>query len=566
MTLARLSNGQELRLGRKLAEGGEGRIHELNGDNNHLVKLYHKPADDVRHRKLIAMTKLRTDPLEAVAAWPIDVAYDAHEDCIGFMMPRISGPGIIDKLSHPAEQRIAFPTIDFGFLVHVALNLMRAASTLHASGCVIGDVNESNVYILGDGTLRFIDVDSFQVQHNGDVFPCNVGTPIYTPPELQGATFRDVTRTPTHDIFGLAVLAFQLLVQGCHPFAGIPRDGRGRTIEEAICEGLYAHSFQLRDRVSPPPDRIPVSALGEVAGFFERSFLGCHRPTAAEWMNALDRLRGKLGTCTKNPRHIFPKDCGECPLCRLPRDPFPNSRADRTSPIDMGGISIGELTRQAGQLSALRPLTERCAEPDVLAYERVVPTIPPNFPAAPTETAKVEQFSIVSAAGALLLIAGIVSCFSFPLAGIGGFLLGALLLGIGKERANEREAARVDAASRAAADFAARQTAALRAYQPLRQAALSALSVLEGHELQASETDRSAICALGLLTKEASETAEWLSGEMGRLQKAIDNAASTYHAQILTDHLRKQMIAQASIDGIRVERTALLASFGMGHD
>lgn len=563
MSLVRLSSGQKLSLGRKLAEGGEGRIHELQGTGDRLVKLYHQPVDETRHRKLVAMAQIRTAALEAVAAWPIDVAYDAHEDCIGFVMPRISGPGIIDKLSHPAEQRIAFPTIDYGFLVHVAMNLMRAASTLHASGCVIGDVNESNVYILNDGTVRFIDVDSFQVQHNGDVFPCNVGTPIYTPPELQGATFRDVMRTPIHDTFGLSVLVFQLLVQGCHPFAGVPRDGRGRTIEEAILEGLYAYSVQRRDRVSPPPDRLPLSALGEVAGFFERSFLGCQRPTAAEWMNALDRTRSRLRRCAKNPRHSFLLDYGACPLCRLPRDPFPHYGEDETRPIDLGGLSIGDLIRQAGQLPTLRPLADRCGEPEILAYERSVPMTPPSLPTATSPIPQSKRGSGLGEAGGWILFVGFVLNCIYPAVGIGVLFLGVILLVVASLHTNAEARARAEAIARVEADLKTRQDAVKQAYEPLRQAALVAIEKLGPIEARAREVDRSANAALQPMAKAVAEAREWLSSADHRLQAELRSADDAYRNQRLTEYLERQIIAHASIPDIGTSRKAVLASFGV---
>ncbi|MBU6414118.1 MAG: hypothetical protein KGS45_11670 [Planctomycetes bacterium] len=563
MSLARLSTGQELSLGRKLAEGGEGRIHELNGTGDRLVKLYHKPVDDLRHRKLVAMAQIRTAALEAVSAWPVDLAYNSSEECIGFVMPRISGPGIIDKLSHPAEQRIAFGTIDYGFLVHVAMNLMRAASTLHASGCVIGDVNESNVYILDDGTVRFIDVDSFQVQHNGVLFPCEVGTPIYTAPELQGANFREVTRTPIHDIFGLSVLVFQLLVQGCHPFAGVPIDGRGRTIEEAIREGLYAYSDHRRKQVSPPPDRLSVSALGELGDFFERSFLGCQRPTAAEWMNALDRTRGKLRRCAKNPRHKFLYDCGVCPLCRLLRDPFPHYGEVETRPIDLGELSIGDLIRQAGQLPTLRPLGERCGEPDILAYERSVPTSLPNPPSPASMIARPKQDSKLGTAGGCLLFIGFVFLFILPPVGIAGIFLGVVLLFVRVLQSNAETRAHSDAVARAQSEFKSRYEAAKQAHEMRRHSALSAIDQLTRIESEARDLEHLANDTLHQLGQQIKDTSKWLSIAHKTLEAELNNADVDFRNEQLTRYLQRYMISSASIPDIGPSRKAVLASFGI---
>ena len=55
----------------------------------------------------------------------------------------------------------------------------------------------------------------------GSYYRCPVGKPEFTPPELQGRLFAHLDRAPEHDLFGLAVLIFQLLMEGTHPFAGV---------------------------------------------------------------------------------------------------------------------------------------------------------------------------------------------------------------------------------------------------------------------------------------------------------------------------------------------------------
>jgi DNA-binding helix-hairpin-helix protein with protein kinase domain len=62
--------------------------------------------------------------------------------------------------------------------------------------------------------VSLIDCDSFQISSHGRYFLCEVGVPLYTPPELQEKEFKHVVRTPNHDNFGLAVLLFHLLFMG----------------------------------------------------------------------------------------------------------------------------------------------------------------------------------------------------------------------------------------------------------------------------------------------------------------------------------------------------------------
>jgi DNA-binding helix-hairpin-helix protein with protein kinase domain len=423
---------------------------------------------------------------------------------------------------------------------------MRAASILHTSHCVIGDVNESNIFVLADGTVRLIDVDSFQVHYNGDVFPCNVGTPIYTPPELQRTTFRNVLRTPNHDIFGLSVLVFQLLVQGCHPFAGRLRDGHCRTIEEAISEGLFAYSIHRRHLIEPPPGRLALAELGELAELFERSFLQTQRPTATDWATVLERTRGKLVRCAKNPRHSFVRDCRTCPLCKLPRDPLPYYGEDAGGHVDLGGLSLHELIRQAGELKSLRPLIERCGEADIPSYERSVPANPPGSLAASQHSNKVSGSAV---AGWWLVIVGIVLFFQVPEIGICCVILGVLFLH--------------GASEQAAAETRVRESAAMRAYEPLRQAALTAIERLRQTEALAHSLSLSASATIQSLWKVAAEKRALLLSANDQLEHQLRNADVVYREQKLTEYLERYIIAHASIADIGPSRKAVLASFGV---
>ncbi|OIP71251.1 MAG: hypothetical protein AUK48_12680 [Oscillatoriales cyanobacterium CG2_30_44_21] len=102
-----------------------------------------------------------------------------------------------------------------------ARKLARAVRSVHSRGYVIGDVNESNVLVADDAIVTLVDTDSFQVNDGTTIYRCTVGKPEYTPPELQGMSFRDVDRSVQHDLFGLGVLIYQLLMEGTHPFGGV---------------------------------------------------------------------------------------------------------------------------------------------------------------------------------------------------------------------------------------------------------------------------------------------------------------------------------------------------------
>src|SRR5262249_29786185 len=137
-------------------------------------------------------------------AFPIDVLYSASGSFVGFLMRRIGGKPV-HQLYSPSSRKLEFTAADFRFLTRAALNVARAVASVHSTDCVIGDVNHSGFLVSDKAIITLIDSDSFQVIASGKNFLCQVGTPEYTPPELQGSRFDQVKRTRNHDNFGLAV-------------------------------------------------------------------------------------------------------------------------------------------------------------------------------------------------------------------------------------------------------------------------------------------------------------------------------------------------------------------------
>jgi DNA-binding helix-hairpin-helix protein with protein kinase domain len=131
-----------------------------------------------------------------ISAWPIDVlrpSISAPPE--GFLMPKIVGYGEAHLLYTPKSRRTHFPDAQLPFIVHASFNIARAFATVHEAGQVIGDVNHANLMIAKDATVRMIDCDSFEITDGRSFFPCLVGVPTYTPPELAGAEFKWIRTT-----------------------------------------------------------------------------------------------------------------------------------------------------------------------------------------------------------------------------------------------------------------------------------------------------------------------------------------------------------------------------------
>jgi DNA-binding helix-hairpin-helix protein with protein kinase domain len=63
-----------------------------------------------------------------------------------------------------------------------------------------------------------IDCDSYQVIINGKHFPCPVGSPDLTPIEHHNKNFKQVVRTMESEMFSLAIILFECLMLGRHPY------------------------------------------------------------------------------------------------------------------------------------------------------------------------------------------------------------------------------------------------------------------------------------------------------------------------------------------------------------
>jgi DNA-binding helix-hairpin-helix protein with protein kinase domain len=236
-------------------------------------------------------------------------------------MPFFKDYQTVQHLYNPAQRLRHFPRADWAFLVHTARNVAAAFEEVHNLGCLMGDVNQSNVLVSPQAVAGLIDCDSFQVRAGKSLFLCEVGVPMYTPPELQGKAFRGLERTPNHDRFGLAVLLFQLLFVGRHPYAGRFLGQGEPAFEQLIREYRFAYGSTASQLLMDRPPFTPALAevSGEVGQLFERAFLpgsesANARPSATEWVRALDSFRTRLKPCPVEPGH---RTTGTCVWCAI---------------------------------------------------------------------------------------------------------------------------------------------------------------------------------------------------------------------------------------------------------
>jgi DNA-binding helix-hairpin-helix protein with protein kinase domain len=304
-----------------IGKGGEGEVYAIKGHSGLAVKIYNTSLRAKREDKVRAMVgeglAVKTD----LVAYPGDVVSDRRGNFLGFVMRLVSGYRPVHELYSPKSRQCHFPKADYRFILYGAMNVARAVGKVHQTRCVIGDLNHSGVLVAQDATVALIDADSFQFSLNGKSYPCVVGVPDFTPPELHGKNLASVQRTIEHDNFGLAIAIFHLLFMGRHPYAG-RYNGPDISMGDAIAQNrfAYSHTRQAQTQTTPPPGSLTLDMFPDVISrAFEKAF-GLSpgaRPTALDWIHALSFLEGSLNHCSKVKTHYYPSNVGGCVWCKL---------------------------------------------------------------------------------------------------------------------------------------------------------------------------------------------------------------------------------------------------------
>ena len=323
------SKRQPLEIGTPIHEGGEGWICPVTGQSAKLAKIYKPQSRTGRETKLRWMlANAPIDPGRSIGhasiAWPETLLYDEHGAFTGYVMPRIVNTRTLLQVFNPRLRAQSLTGCDGFFLHRAARNMAAAIGALHGRNYIVGDLNESNILVTHQALITVIDTDSFQAkeEHDGQIifYPCPVGRPEYTPPELQGKRFKGEVRQPEQDAFALAVLIFQLLLGGNHPFRAVwlGKDAPP-PIEERIFLGLFPFAqANTKGLVVPPPNLTLDILHPPLADLMIRCFVEGHynprkRPLPADWENILKEAEKFLRTCPN--KHVYAGHLKNCPQC-----------------------------------------------------------------------------------------------------------------------------------------------------------------------------------------------------------------------------------------------------------
>ncbi|PKK94341.1 MAG: hypothetical protein CVV61_00115 [Tenericutes bacterium HGW-Tenericutes-6] len=315
-----------------IGSGGEGSVFKLQKNPNILVKIYADRAlermPDIEH-KIKAMVKKKPGLLDynglTIIAWPSYVIYNENKRFVGYLMKRVQAKNQLSHVITPGLQKAKFPNITWYDRLVISINLAKVTSFLHKNDTVIGDINTSDFFVYPGFEIGVVDTDSFQVTSENGLFHCKVFTPDYTPPEVIEAKKRtsfEIKRIPNHDNYGIAILIFQILMMGVHPFSARIKGIMGfdgNAINYNMEKEIFPY-FPYNPSIMPPKNAMPFSFFPKyIQDLFIRAFDKnkhvINRPTSDEWVNGLRQLKDHLKKCRRDKSHFYPDHFQKCPHC-----------------------------------------------------------------------------------------------------------------------------------------------------------------------------------------------------------------------------------------------------------
>jgi serine/threonine protein kinase len=316
-----------------IGEGATATIYSTTLNNELWAAKIYKKDREVPSEKLEAMLQSTPENLFKNLNHQIFVQYawvkfllkDSNNKIIGFLMPFVDhhstnsldsyyDPVLIKRLQGIAQSALSLR-------LEIALNLCALINDLHSKGHYFIDIKPQNIRVYRDNnSVVLLDCDGYSIKNVNEQpkrFSADLISTDFIAPEVLKNNLSPKSLGLEQDLYGLAVLLFQMFNRGTHPFQGIIKNPNIQvsTNDERAALGFYPYGITPHKDVNPRPQSIHNLLLPETRQLFDRAFTTISRPTAKEWMDHLHAILNNksLTRCTTQPndiRHIHFKDMG----------------------------------------------------------------------------------------------------------------------------------------------------------------------------------------------------------------------------------------------------------------
>lgn len=338
--------GREYRLGPPVERAGDG-VYSVPLSREIVAMIHADGHDDdahraVRERKVEAMLKLPPALPDIVEdgerfvriAWPVASLHDKSRRFAGFLMPAVdmqTTSPLASVLQEDQARAENLPT-SLGAKINLAARLAVAITELHQQEHRVVHLSPANLRFYRQSLhLAVIGCERFSIRAARERFAADPGPAgialDYLAPEFQDQGILP-GKEEAQDRFALAVLIFQLLNFGIHPFDGIPTgDDVPDDIRGRIARNCYAYGAIPNPDLEPSPGSGHLALPQELQSRFDRAFSahGGARPPAQEWATWLQFYAIPSNNCVvvcgadASHHHFADLPCAAC--ARAPKPP-----------------------------------------------------------------------------------------------------------------------------------------------------------------------------------------------------------------------------------------------------
>jgi len=330
----------------KIGEGATANIYKVVYEDQHwAAKIFNKDRT-TDTEKLKAMIKHPPQVKKYIKdvgevyqlAWPRYILNNEKSECVGFLMPYIDSSDTypFEAYFDPvlATKHKVTTEAALSLRLEIAVNICEVIANLHNVGHYFIDVKPQNIKVSrATSTVILMDCDGFSINNTDDPvhgrFPAELISTDYIAPEVTRNKLSPKDLAEGQDNYALAVLLFQLLNRGTHPFQGILNDQslNANTNDEKASLGLYPYGIMVNPKISPRPQSLHNCFPISTRNLFDRAFtssMSSLRPTAEEWKHHFKELidNKNLVRCSTYPEkieHIHFRDmpCLGCALDKI---------------------------------------------------------------------------------------------------------------------------------------------------------------------------------------------------------------------------------------------------------
>lgn len=313
--------GKEIRrLGDQLDQGDSSAIFSLDKEATEAVRIFSpsKRNENLLQAKIKSMT-LNSPPTTSSEqsfslAWPLSIAKSTDENqFLGYQFslpPMETSQDILEAANNISSEKDDRPASDTTFLssffrslrgtedntemmkYEIALNLAKLIAAVHQENHAFGELHPDK-FLVDQTHVYGTECVDLHIQGSEENYEGKSPLSNYAPPNDSPSELSEYQKV---DLFALAIIIFQILMKGFHPFEAQGSATTDGTYSKMILDNEFPYRDPQTGTLEPPEEAPPYDELPETLQekfnqiFIEGKLNPDIRPPAVDWVEVIDSL------------------------------------------------------------------------------------------------------------------------------------------------------------------------------------------------------------------------------------------------------------------------------------